>query len=214
MAALRDQGIEIVLIASGSVSIGQGTLGSHISAGDPSIRRAAASLGQASLLASFHEYFQVTQHPCGQLLVSKGDFQGRSAKRQLRDAIQHLLDAGAVPLLNENDATAQRINLLGNNDQLAATVARFWGADLLVLLTDQRGLHLADPQKNPHAPVIPWGYASDARYLKMAANGKGALGTGGMVTKIQAAQYAAVLGIPTIITMGREWREYVPRRNS
>ncbi|MBU2755018.1 glutamate 5-kinase [Acidithiobacillus sp. CV18-2] len=200
---LREQGVEVILVTSGSVSVGRRVLASESCPTQPSARRAAASLGQAALLTSFYRSFQGTGQSCGQLLVSKADLQ-LPARRSLRETIQEMMDAGVVPVVNENDATVSPSYLLGNNDMVAVVTARICGADLLLLLTDQKGLHEVDPRISPNSPVIPWGYASDPRFLQMAKGTGSGMGTGGMATKIHAAQRAARSGIPTLIALAQE----------
>ena len=200
---LREQGVDVILVTSGSVSVGRRVLGSESCPTQPSARRAAASLGQVALLASFYRSFQETGQSCGQLLVSKADLQ-LPARRSLRETIQEMMDAGVVPIVNENDATVSPSYLLGNNDMVAAVTARICGADLLLLLTDQKGLHQVDPRISPNSPVISWGYASDPRFLQMAKGTGSGMGTGGMATKIHAAQRAARSGIPTLIALAQE----------
>ncbi|WP_291512159.1 glutamate 5-kinase [Acidithiobacillus sp.] len=208
MATLRQQGLDVVLVSSGSVSVGRG----HLACGDVNgsaadvARRAAASLGQATLLRVFQECFEASDTLCGQLLLTNVDLSGRSAQRRLRDSIDALLVAGAIPILNENDATVHANNGIGNNDLLAAQVARIWRADLLLLLTDQVGLYTADPRRDPMARLVDSCRCDDPRLIAMAGGSKGALGTGGMATKIRAAGLVGRRGIPTLIAAGRQAR--------
>ncbi|AIA56684.1 glutamate 5-kinase [Acidithiobacillus caldus] len=206
IAALREQGVEIVLVSSGSVSVGQGHLRER--AGDPGtdavVRRVAASLGQAALMRVFQESFEACETFCGQLLLTSADLSGRHAQRRLRRSLGTLLTMGAVPIVNENDATTHAGNGIGNNDLLAAHVARAWRADLLVLLTDQGGLYTADPRRDALARLVEVCHGNDPRILAMAGGDTGVHGTGGMATKIQAAILAGGRGIPTRIAAGRQ----------
>ena len=203
LAALQEQGVAIVLVASGAVSVGRTQL--DPAATGRGVREAAASLGQAALLSTFHEYGAAADHPCGQVLLDETSFASREKRGNICATLDRLVAAGGIPLLNGNDAICgSPSSEVHNNDLLAARVARLWKADFLLLLTDQVGVCTADPRQYPEAGVVPWSRAGDARLSKMVGSGKGKHGTGGMATKLQAAERVAAGGIPSCIADGRE----------
>ena len=200
---LRAEGIEVVLISSGSVSAGKCRLGWAQKTTTAEERQAAASVGQSALIHAYENLLAEEGTHCGQVLLTRDNFRDRKRLKKTRSAIEMLLKMQMLPIINENDAIADMDNALGNNDHLAALVSNLWHADLMVLLTDQSGLFTVDPRTRPDAEMIMEGMSGDPRHERMAGGSGGTVGTGGMLTKIHAATHAARSGAATLIADGR-----------
>ena len=200
---LRAEGIEVVLISSGSVSAGKCRLGWAQKTTTAEERQAAASVGQSALIHAYENLLAEEGTHCGQVLLTRDNFRDRKRLKKTRSAIEMLLKMQMLPIINENDAIADLDNALGNNDHLAALVSNLWHADLMVLLTDQSGLFTVDPRTRPDAEMITEGMSGDPRHERMAGGSGGTVGTGGMLTKIHAATHAARSGAATLIADGR-----------
>ena len=200
---LRAEGIEVVLVSSGSVSAGKCRLGWAQKKTTAEERQAAASVGQSALIHAYENLLAGEGTHCGQVLLTRDNFRDRRRLKKVRSAIEMLLKMQMLPIINENDAIADLDSTLGNNDHLAALVSNVWHADLMVLLTDQSGLFTADPRARPDAEMITEGMAGDPRHEFMAGGSGGTVGTGGMLTKIHAANHAARSGATTLIADGR-----------
>lgn len=199
---LRERGIEVVLVSSGSVSVGRGHLGFSEKTLPAEVRQAAASVGQAALTHAYENLLAQAGVHCGQILLTQDNFKDRKRRKKTLSAINMLTKMKMLPILNENDALADSENLFGNNDHLAAAISRLWHGDLMVLLTDQEGLYEADPRVQVDAQMIQEGMAGEPRYGQMAGGSGTAVGTGGMRTKVDAAAYAASTGTATVIASG------------
>lgn len=203
MSALREAGKELVLVSSGAVAEGMKRLG--WSERPPTVHelQAAAAVGQMGLIQAYESRFQRHDLHTAQVLLTHEDLADRQRYLNARSTLRSLLDLGVVPVVNENDTVATDEIRFGDNDTLAALVANLVEADLLVILTDQQGLYREDPRSNPGAEMIAEAQAGDASLLAMAAGAAGALGRGGMATKVQAAERAARSGTATLIASGR-----------
>ncbi|MDD2748790.1 glutamate 5-kinase [Acidithiobacillus sp.] len=199
---LRERGIEVVLVSSGSVSVGKGHLGLTEKTLPAEERQAAASVGQAALMHAYESLLAQAGVHCGQILLTQDNFKDRKRRKKTLSAINMLTKMKMLPILNENDALADTENQFGNNDHLAAVFCGLWHGDLMVLLTDQEGLYEADPRVQVDAQMIQEGMAGDPRYGQMAGGSGTAVGTGGMRTKVDAAAYAASSGTATVIASG------------
>jgi glutamate 5-kinase len=164
--------------------------------------QAAAAVGQMGLVQAYETSFARHDHRTAQILLTHDDLSDRKRYLNARTTLRTLLSLGVVPIINENDTVVTDEICFGDNDTLGALVANLVEADLLVILTDQQGLFTADPRNNPDAELIYEGQASDPRFAAMAGGG-GALGRGGMVTKVRAATLAARSGADTVIVGGR-----------
>lgn len=193
MAYLKDQGLQLILVSSGAVATGRELLNSI---SKPS-KQAFASIGQIKLMQTWLELFSLLDLQVGQVLLTKDDF-SQSKCALTRDTLNSLLQH-IIPIVNENDTIALEAGRIGDNDNLAALVANLIEADAIVLLTDQEGLYTADPRLNPHAKLIPFVRNIDKSIFALAAGPSTSVGTGGMTTKIEAAQMASRAGIRTII---------------
>lgn len=198
IASARAQGREVVLVSSGAVAAGRGRIGA---AGNGIVQRQAlAALGQASLMGFWQSLSDV---PVAQVLLTHDDLRNRRRYLNARTALQALLQLGTLPVVNENDTVAVDELKLGDNDNLAAAVASLVEADLLLIATDIAGLYSGHPVQDPLARPIERIEAVTPAVLAMAG-GAGALGTGGMRTKLEAAAKAAAAGIPTGLFCGRD----------
>ncbi|GHB96190.1 glutamate 5-kinase [Thermomonas carbonis] len=203
IAASRAQGREVVLVSSGAVAAGRGRIGA---AGTGTAkngivqRQALAALGQASLMGFWQALFDA---PVAQVLLTHDDLRNRRRYLNARTALQELLRLGAQPIVNENDTVAVDELKLGDNDNLAAAVASLVEADLLLIATDIAGLYSGHPRRDADARPIERVEAVTPEVLAMAG-GAGALGTGGMRTKLEAASKASAAGIATALFCGRD----------
>ena len=194
----RAQGREVVLVSSGAVAAGRGRIGA---AGNGIVQRQAlAALGQASLIGFWQALFEM---PVAQVLLTHDDLRNRRRYLNARTALQELLRLDALPIVNENDTVAVDELKLGDNDNLAAAVASLVDADLLLIATDIGGLYSGHPQQDPEAQPIER-VATVTQALLAIAGDAGALGTGGMRTKLEAASKAATAGIATALFCGRD----------
>lgn len=203
LVGLRERGIEVVLVSSGAVAEGVARLGLKQRPREIHLQQAAAAVGQMGLVQAYESSFQKYNVHTAQVLLTHDDLSNRRRYLNARSTLSGLVDMQVVPVINENDTVATAELCFGDNDSLGALVANLLGADTLVILTDQQGLHEADPRTQPDAPLISEAMAEDERLLAMAG-GSGALGRGGMLTKITAARLAARSGARTIIACGRE----------
>lgn len=196
IAHLKGQGLQLVLVSSGAIVTGRELLNSTVTQSIPS-KQAFASIGQVKLMQTWLELFSLLDLQVGQVLLTKDDF-SNPRHALTRDTLNCLLQH-IIPIVNENDTIATQASRIGDNDNLAALVAKLIEADAIILLTDQEGLFTADPRLNPDAKLIPVVRCIDERIFALATGSSTSVGTGGMATKIQAAQMASRAGIRTII---------------
>ncbi len=199
----RKRDREIIVVSSGAVAAGLSTQPQFLIKSHRSIpeKQALAAIGQSLLMASWSRFFDF---PCAQLLLTYDDILNRRRFNNARNALKELLAMRALPIVNENDTVAVHELKVGDNDNLAAYVADLAEVDLLIICSDVNGLYNADPRNNPDAQLIPEVAKIDDTIYDLAGGGKGPLGTGGMRTKIQAADKATARGIDTIIINGTE----------
>lgn len=203
-AELYHQGHEIVVCTSGAVAAGRAHLG--FPALPPTIRskQLLAAVGQIQLMRMWEQFFAIYNVRVGQILITRSDVENRQRFLNARDTFSVLLENRIVPVVNENDAVATEEIRVGDNDNLSALVATLVNADLLLLLTDQEGLFTADPRKDPAAQLIPEVRRIDEDLFALAGGSVTGLGTGGMVTKLQAANTARHAGADVVIAAGGE----------
>jgi len=202
MAQLREQGRELLLVTSGSVAEGMVRLGWKQRPKSVHELQAAAAVGQMGLIQTWETAFKKYGINSAQILLTHDDLSNRKRYLNARSALRTLVNLGVVPIINENDTVVTDEIRFGDNDTLGALVTNLLEVDTLVLLTDQPGLFDADPRKNPKANLISEGRAQDPELLAVAGDG-GALGRGGMFTKVRAARLAARSGAKTVILGGR-----------
>lgn len=199
---LNLSGIEVVLVSSGAVAAGMTRLGWDKRPHVLSELQAAAAVGQMGLVQAYEQAFQVFGTSTAQILLDNDDLSSRERYLNARSTLKTLLRLNVVPVVNENDTVVTDEIRFGDNDTLAALVANLVDADALILMTDQEGMYDADPRVNTQAQLIDHVPASSATLDSMAGDG-GALGRGGMITKVRAARLAARSGTNTVIVGGR-----------
>lgn len=204
LSQLRLQGLELILVSSGAVAEGMNRLGWSRRPHAIHELQAAAAVGQMGLVEAYESCFQGHGLHTAQVLLTHDDLADRSRYLNARSTLRTLLRLGVVPVVNENDTVATEEIRFGDNDTLAALVANLVEADLLVILTDQAGLYDCDPRGNADARLLREGRAGDPALDAMAGATGGALGRGGMYTKVRAAARASRSGTSTIIASGRE----------
>ncbi|GAA3511128.1 glutamate 5-kinase [Aeromicrobium panaciterrae] len=196
----RDRGDEVVLVSSGAIAAGLGPLGLRTRPRDLPTQQAAASVGQGALIASYSERFAARGFLVGQVLLTVDDVTRRSHHRNAHQTFARLSELGVVPIVNENDTVATTEIRFGDNDRLAALVAHLVHADRLVLLSDVDGLYDGPPDKPGATLIEVVTDPADVEGLDIARVSASKVGTGGMVTKVEAARIATAAGIPVILT--------------
>nr|MCW2727950.1 glutamate 5-kinase [Aeromicrobium sp.] len=200
LAAARGRGDEIVLVSSGAIAAGLAPLGLDKRPRDLATQQAAASVGQGALIARYAERFSRHGLVVGQVLLTADDVTRRSHYRNAFQTFARLLDLGVVPIVNENDTVATSEIRFGDNDRLAALVSHLVHADRLVLLSDVDGLYDGDPTVEGSQLVADVRGEDDLASLDIVRPSASAIGTGGMVTKVEAARIATGAGIPVLLT--------------
>lgn len=203
-ARLQQAGHEVVLVSSGAVAAGRERLNFPDFGRSVPTKQMLAAVGQSRLMQIYGELFDIFQIVVAQVLLTREDLGNRTRFLNARDTLLTLIDNRLVPIINENDTTATHEIRIGDNDNLSALVATLIEADLLILLTDQSGLYTADPRQHKDAQLIERVDVIDEETWGRAGGSGTGLGTGGMVTKIQAAQLASRGGVPTRIASGKE----------
>ncbi len=191
---------EIVLVSSGAIAAGLAPLGLDRRPRDLARQQAAASVGQGLLVARYTASFARYGRRVGQVLLTTDDTSRRAHYRNAYRTLDQLLAMGAVPVVNENDTVATDEIRFGDNDRLAALVAHLVRADLLILLSDVDGLYDGDPSIPGTSRIAEVGGPEDLEGVSIGSAGKAGVGTGGMVTKVEAARIAAAAGVPVVLT--------------
>ena len=200
---VRD-GKEVVFVSSGAIAEGVLRLGWCKRPERICELQAAAAVGQMGLVQAYETAFSAHGVKTAQILLTHADLSNRERYLNAREALLELLRLGVVPIINENDTVVTDEIKVGDNDTLGALVTNLIEADVLVILTDQRGLYTADPRKDPLAQFVSEASAGDPALEKMAGGAASSLSKGGMITKILAAKRAARSGSSTVIACGRE----------
>lgn len=207
LAELLHGGHEPVLVSSGAIWAGREILSEGVRVllqkQDVRYKQMLAALGQGRLLALYQQIFALYNVTVAQALLTQADLANRTGYLNARNTFQLLLYHNMLPIVNENDVVGVDEIKFGDNDRLSAMVANLIDADLLVILTDQRGLFTADPRQNPNAELIAEVPKIDEA-IRAMAGGSGKVGTGGMVTKIQAAEFATNSGTEVVIAPGND----------
>ncbi|BFU60475.1 MULTISPECIES: glutamate 5-kinase [Rodentibacter] len=202
IARLHHEGYRIVIVTSGAIAAGRHYLNHPQLPPTIASKQLLASVGQSQLIQAWEKLFAIYDIHIGQILLTRADIEDRERFLNARDTLHALLDNQIIPVINENDAVATAEIKVGDNDNLSALVAILVQAEQLYLLTDQQGLFDSDPRKNPQAKLIPV-VEKITDHIRSIAGGSGThLGTGGMSTKIIAADVATRSGIETIIAPG------------
>ncbi len=199
---IHNAGHQIIVVSSGAIGMGVGKLGLRQRPSDIPTKQAAAAVGQCELMYTYDKLFGEYNHTVAQLLITGDDVANDTRHRNFSNTINRLLELGAIPIINENDTVATDEIVIGDNDTLAAIVAQSIKADLLILLSDIDGLYTADPHTHPDAKLIPQINCIDDRVKALAGVSGSNLGTGGMITKLRAAEICMSSGCDMIIANG------------
>lgn len=204
LAVLVQQGKEVIMVSSGAVAEGMKRLGWTTRPKEVNELQAAAAVGQMGLVQMYETKLRQHQVGSAQVLLTHADLADRERYLNARSTLLTLLQLGVVPVINENDTVVNDEIKFGDNDTLGALVANLVEADVLIILTDQKGLYTADPRKDPGATFVHAARAGDPELERMAGGAGSGIGKGGMITKILAAKRAAGSGASTLIAWGRE----------
>lgn len=204
MSDIRNAGHELILVSSGAIGMGVGKLGLRTRPRDIPTKQAAAAVGQCELMYVYDKLFSEYHHTVAQLLITADNLSNETRHANFTNTLNRLLELGAVPVINENDTVATDEIVIGDNDTLAAMVAESVEANLLVLLSDIDGLYTADPHADPTAKLLPVVHRVDDGIRALAGVSSTDQGTGGMVTKLRAAEICLNCGCEMVIANGRK----------
>lgn len=206
LSDLKNAGHELILVSSGAIGMGVGKLSLSRRPEDMPTKQAAAAVGQCELMYTYDKLFSEYGHVVAQVLLSGDDIHDPQRSTNVKSTIQRLLELHALPILNENDAVSTEEigehTTIGENDTLAAQVAVTMGADLLVILSDINGLYTADPHTHPEATLLHHVAGIDDHIREIAGISSSTQGTGGMVTKLHAADICLGCGCKMVIANG------------
>ena len=204
LSDLKNSGHEIVLVSSGAIGMGVGKLNLRERPSDMPTKQAAAAVGQCELMYTYDKLFSEYNHTVAQILLVGADVEDETRHTHFRNTLFRLLELGVLPIVNENDTVSTEEIGIGDNDTLGAVVATSVGADMLILLTDIDGLYTADPHADPKAELIPVVNEITPEITALAAGKGSMLGTGGMITKLRAAERCMAGGCDTVIAHGAD----------
>lgn len=213
VAELHKEGKKVIVISSGAVAIGRKKITEHLHKLTLEQKQAAAAVGQPLLISKYSSLLEKHNLLAAQILLTIAEVKNRRTYLNARNTIETLLDNGIVPIINENDSVATEGLRVGDNDRLSALVAQMVGADKLIIFSDVSGLYTDDPGKNKDAKFIAEVAEIDKTIKKIAKGATSSTGTGGMKTKIDAAQIAMDSGCETIITSGKDLNSLINTLN-
>ena len=199
---IKNSGEEIIIVSSGAIGMGAAKLSLQGKPQDIATKQAAAAVGQCELMYRYDKLFAEYHHTVAQILLTGSDFNNDDRHQNFINTISKLLELKALPIINENDTIATDEIKVGDNDTLSALVSVSVSADLLILLSDIDGLFTADPHKDPNAKLIKEIKCIDDSILSLAGDTSSGLGTGGMKTKLSAAQICTKGGCDMVIANG------------
>ena len=199
---IKNAGHEVILVSSGAIGMGVGKLGLLSRPKDIPTKQAAAAVGQCELMYTYDKLFSEYNHTVAQLLITGADIENTTRYENFSNTLGRLLELKALPIINENDTVATEEIVIGDNDTLAAIVAKSIKANLLILLSDIDGLYTADPHKDPHAALIPHIAVITEEIRALGGGSASSQGTGGMATKLHAAEICMASGCAMVITNG------------
>ena len=204
MSDLKNAGHEMVLVSSGAIAMGLGKLSLKERPTDNPTKQATAAVGQCELMYTYDKLFSEYNHTVAQILLTASDIEDDERRQHFRNTLSRLLDFNVLPVINENDTVATEELGIGDNDTLSAIVAREIGADVLVLLSDIDGLYSADPRVDNSAVLIPIVRSLTPEIMDLGGGSGSRLGTGGMMTKLKAAEIVTDAGCDMIIANGAD----------
>lgn len=199
---IKNAGNEVIMVSSGAIGMGVGKLGLAKRPDDIPTKQAAAAVGQCELMYTYDKLFSEYNHTVAQLLITGADVEAADRYENFSNTLNRLIELDAIPVINENDTVATEEIVIGDNDTLAAIVAKSINADLLILLSDIDGLYTADPHKCPDAKLLNKVTKIDEKITALAGGKGTSLGTGGMVTKLNAAKICLNSGCDMVIANG------------
>ena len=203
MSDIKNAGHELILVSSGAIGMGVGKLGLRERPKDIPGKQAAAAVGQCELMYVYDKLFSEFHHTVAQLLITNDNMVNETRHLNFTNTLNRLLELGALPIINENDTVATDEIVIGDNDTLAAKVAETVKADLLILLSDIDGLYTADPHRDPEAKLLNKVTKIDEYILNLAGVSSTKQGTGGMITKLHAAEICLGCGCDMVIANGK-----------
>ncbi len=202
LSDIKNAGHEMILVSSGAIGMGVGKMNLPERPDDMPTKQALAAIGQCELMYLYDRLFSEYSHTVAQILLTGEDLRHEERHANFINTIQRLLELGVLPVINENDTVATEEVAVGDNDTLAALVAESVGADLLIILSDIDGLYTANPRTDPTAVLIPRVEELTPEILTSAGGSGSALGTGGMATKLHAADICMSAGAEMVIVNG------------
>jgi len=207
VAQLHKLGVEPIIVSSGAIASGRHKLGLTRAIKDIPLKQVLAAVGQSRLMNTYDQLFDKHDITVAQALLTKADLSDRAGYLNARNTLLALLELGVTGIVNENDVISIdeiKEAKFGDNDNLSAMVANLVDADLLIILTDTDGLYTADPHRDPGAQLIPQVEKINAKIARLGAINEDNIGTGGMITKIEAARLATSSGVEVVIANGKE----------
>jgi len=207
LSDLSNQGLEIVLVSSGAIGVGVGKLGLAERPSETRQKQAMAAVGQGQLMSIYDKFFSEYSQTCAQVLLTRDVLDDEERRANAANAFATMFEYGIIPIVNENDVVSTFEIEFGDNDTLSAHVAKLVGAELLIILSDIDGLFDANPNENPQAKIIPIVTEITDEIIELGGGAIGKFSTGGMATKIKAAQIATSSGINMVIANGARVEE-------
>ncbi len=204
LSDLKNAGHEIILVSSGAVGMGMGRLSLSERPTDIVSKQAVAAVGQCELMYTYDKLFSEYNHTIAQILLTADDVNDDAHRENFIATVNRLLEMNVLPVINENDSVSTDEFLIGDNDTLSAVVAANAGAELLILLTDIDGLYTANPREDSSAELIPEVVEITEKIRSLAGGNGTKMGTGGMITKIRAAEIATSAGCDMVIANGHD----------
>lgn len=201
-SALMAQGKQLIIVSSGAQVAGLSTIEGWAHKGDIHYRQALASIGQVELMHKWRCAFKIKEIHVAQLLLTKDDFEDKHRTLNIRNTLFTLVDENVIPIINENDSIATDEFFIGDNDNLSALTANLWSADLLILFSDIDGVYTDNPKTNPEAKLIEVVESIDDLKKQIKIGSTNSFGTGGIATKIEAAEKTTKCGIPLLLANG------------
>ncbi len=202
LSELKNSGKEIILVSSGAISAGVAKMGLAERPKTTAEKQALAAVGQCEIMSIYEHFFSMFGHTVGQILITRDIMENETARKNAENTFSRLLQMGCIPIVNENDSVSFDEIEFGDNDALSAYMAVLCKADCLIILSDIDGLYDGDPHKNPDAKLIDVVPKIDDKILSYAGGAGSNRGTGGVVTKLHAAQIVTEHGIPMFIVNG------------
>ena len=201
LSDIKNEGNELILVSSGAIAMGMGKLGLKDKPDTLPGKQAVASIGQCELMYTYDKLFSEYNHTVGQVLLTKEDIEQR--KENCINTIEKLLKYSCIPIINENDTISTSEIEIGDNDTLGAVVSKSLNANLYIILSDINGLYTSDPSKDKNAKLIQVVDTIDDSILKLAGDSSSKVGTGGMITKLRAAQIVTKANCDMVIANGK-----------